>query len=76
MRPPATSSGGSSSGTIAGLASPALIVILVLLLGATIFLWRARYMRRKTAYIAMGVLVVLIVVSCYLNYQGGQASSL
>jgi cation transport ATPase len=45
----------------AGLALPSVIVILVILLGATIFLWRARYMRRKTAYMTMAILVIALI---------------
>jgi hypothetical protein len=52
--------GGGGAGT-GGLASPALIVVLVLLLGATIYLWRARYMRRRTAYFTMAILVIALV---------------
>lgn len=32
----------------------------MLVLGATIYLWRARYIRRRTAYITMLVLVLAL----------------
>ena len=38
------------------------VVVLVVMLGATIYLWRNRYMRRRTAYVTMSVLVVLLIV--------------
>ena len=44
----------------AGLATPAIVVILVLLLGATIYLWRGRYIRRRTAYITMAILAIAL----------------
>jgi len=50
-----------SEGTTS-LASPAIIVLLVLMLGATIYLWRARYLRPRTAYLAMGILSVLLII--------------
>jgi hypothetical protein len=34
---------------------------LVILIGATIFLWRNRFMRRRTAHITIAVLLVLLV---------------
>ena len=58
MRAPVRSAADSP---ISGFASPALVVVLVLLLGATIYLWRARYMRRTTAYVVMAVLVAAII---------------
>jgi hypothetical protein len=46
------------------------VVVLVLLLGATIFLWRARYMRRKTAYGTMAVLAIaLICLGAYMYFH-------
>lgn len=50
--------GGAASGS---LAYPAIIVLLVLLLGATIYLWRARYIRSRTAYVLMLILVLALV---------------
>lgn len=49
-----------SAGSSAGLAIPAIVVLLVLVLGATIYLWRARYIRRRTAYVTMLVLVIVL----------------
>jgi NADH:ubiquinone oxidoreductase subunit 2 (subunit N) len=59
MKVPKAAEGVPSS---AALAYPAIIVVLVLVLGATIYLWRARYIRRRTAYLAMLVLVVALAV--------------
>jgi len=39
-----------------------IVVVLVVMLGATIYLWRNRYMRPRTAYVTMSILVVLLVV--------------
>jgi hypothetical protein len=51
----------ASAGNSASLATPAIVVTLVLLLGATIYLWRARYIRTRTAYQTMAVLAVALV---------------
>jgi uncharacterized membrane protein len=51
----------ASAGNSASLATPAIVVTLVLLLGATIYLWRARYIRTRTAYLTMAVLAVALV---------------
>lgn len=61
------SAGTTSSSS--GFASPAIIIILVLILGATIYLWRQRYMRRKTAYVVMGVLTIAIIAAGFVNYS-------
>ena len=53
---------------VASLASPALVVILVLLLGATIYLWRARYLRPSTAYSTMAILVFMLIAVGTLIY--------
>ena len=58
MRAPRVSGDVANS---ASLAVPALIVILVLVLGATIYLWRARYIRRQTAYVTMLALAAALV---------------
>ena len=66
MRAPAQA-GASGS---AGLALPTVVVVLVLMFGATIFLWRARYMRRKTAYGTMAVLgIALIGLGAYMYFH-------
>lgn len=67
MRAPiVTVSGGSLHS--ADLGTPAIVVFLVLALGATIFLWRARYIRRRTAYVAMAVIVVGLIIFGALLY--------
>jgi hypothetical protein len=62
MRAPPAESGSSVGSATASLSAPAVVVVLVLLLGATIYLWRARYMRRRTAYVTMGVLAVALIL--------------
>jgi hypothetical protein len=69
MKVPKTvgTSGGAASNSLAG---PAVIVVLVLILGATIYLWRARYIRRRTAYVLVPILSAAIVILglwTYLN---------
>lgn len=51
-----------------GLASPAIVVILVLVLGATVYLWRARYLRSSTAYSLMAFFALLLIVVGALIY--------
>lgn len=53
--------GGGGGAASASLTSPAIVVILVLLIGATIYLWRARYIRRRTAYVTMAFLAMALV---------------
>lgn len=60
--------GSSSSIRSLDMVSPTIVVFLVLLLGATIYLWRARYVRRKTAYVIMaflGVILIAVGISMY-----------
>jgi hypothetical protein len=40
-------------------------------LGATAYLWRARYIRRKTAFVTMGVLVIALVFASAWIYTSG-----
>ncbi len=61
--------GGDAGATSASLASPAIVVVLVLLLGATIYLWRARYIRRNTAYVTMAVLVIALAGLVFWQYS-------
>jgi Na+/H+ antiporter NhaC len=65
MRLPNQSAAGGAS---ASLASPALVVILVLLIGATVYLWRARYLRPSTAYYTLGFFTVALIVIGALMY--------
>lgn len=55
MRTPASSSSVESL-------VPALVVMLVIILGFTVYLRRARYIRRRSAYITIGILVVAITL--------------
>lgn len=54
------SKGGGAIASSGSLATPAIVVLLVLILGATIYLWRARYIRRRTAYVLMVVIVLAL----------------
>lgn len=44
---------------------PAIVVILVILLGATVYLWRARYIRSRTAYVLMAAFSFLLIAASY-----------
>lgn len=55
----------------ASLASPAIIVILVLMLGATIYLFRKGYMRRRTGYITAAILVAALIGTGIWMYTSG-----
>ena len=61
----------AAGGASASLASPAPVVILVLLLGATIYLWRARYLRPSTAYCTMAFFAILLIAVGALMYTSG-----
>jgi hypothetical protein len=50
------------------LVTPSVVVVLVLILGATIYLWRARYIRRRTAYVLVPILSAAIVILCAWTY--------
>ena len=56
----------SSSGGLIG--SPIAIIVLILLLGATIFLWRARYIHYKTAYVCMALIIGFTAFIAYWTY--------
>lgn len=60
--------GGAEASTTSGVANPVIIVILVLVLGATIYLWRQRYIHRRTAYAVMATMVIAIVAAALLMY--------
>lgn len=63
--------GGGEGGGAAGFGGPLIVVILVLLLGGTIYLWRLRYIRTRTAYITMAVLTVALILSGLALYTSG-----
>jgi uncharacterized protein YqgC (DUF456 family) len=44
----------------AGLGSPVTLILLILILGAVIYLWRMRYIRRKTFYVVFLIVILLI----------------
>lgn len=48
-----------------------MIVILVLMLGAIVYLWRARYLRRRTAYVLMAILVLLLIGAGLSTHHSG-----
>ena len=58
----------SQAGTAgSALASPAVIVVVVIMLGATIYLWRAGYMRPRTGYVLTILLTAgLIALGAYM----------
>ena len=61
--------GAGGGGGSASLASPAVVVILVLLIGATFYLWRARYIRRRTAYVTMAGLAIALAAMIFWQYH-------
>ena len=52
-----------------GLGASTAVVILVLLFGATVYLWRARYIRRQTACVLMAVYVLAIAAIAVWTYR-------
>ena len=60
--------GGVEAGSNTSVVNPIIVVVLVLMLGATIYLWRQRYIHRRTAYGMMAVLVIAIVVAALVMY--------
>ena len=63
---------GESASNSAGLASPTIIVALVILLGATLYLWRARYIRPTTAYATLAILGLALILIGAWTYTSGQ----
>lgn len=59
MRTPIAS--GTTQSVTAALASPAVIVILVLLFGATVYLFTQRYIRPATGYVLMIFFAIAVV---------------
>jgi len=53
------------------IATPVLVVSLVLLLGATLFLRSQRYIRRTTAYILVAVWIACIALVALISYSSG-----
>jgi len=60
--------GGSVADT-ASLGAPTSVVIIVLVFGATVYLWRARYIRPSTAYVVMAACVLSIAAVAYWTYS-------
>jgi len=61
--PGAASAGGAanSSSTFAQTISPLAIVLLVLIIGASIYLWRQHYLRSRAALVTIGAIVVVLI---------------
>ena len=55
----------ANAGNSASLTTPAIVIALVLLLGATIYLWRARYIRRRSAYVLMAFCVIALAALAF-----------
>jgi hypothetical protein len=66
MKLPKASQVAASNGAALGV--PAAVVILVILLGAVIYLRQAKYIRRQTAYTSIAVLVLALGGLCAWIY--------
>lgn len=53
---------GSVEAASSPLSLPAVVVILVIIIGATIYLWRARYIRRATALTVILLLLLGLAI--------------
>jgi hypothetical protein len=65
--PKAAVGAGVTNGSALGI--PAAVVILVILLGAIIYLRQAKYIRRPTAYTLSAALVLALAVLCLWIYS-------
>jgi uncharacterized protein YqgC (DUF456 family) len=63
--------GATETGASAGMGGPTTLILLILVLGATVYLWRMRYMRRKTFYVVCALVVVLIIADGIAIYNSG-----
>ena len=59
----------TTTDSAASVSAPVIVVLIVLMLGATIFLWRSRYIRRRTAFITMTVLLLALVAASLSLYM-------
>jgi Kef-type K+ transport system membrane component KefB len=57
--------GASGSSTFAQTISPLAIVLLVLIIGASIYLWRKRYLQSRAALVTIAAIVVVLI---YLGF--------
>lgn len=71
MKSPIAGAGGGS-GAWAATLSPLAIVALVLVLGASIYLWRMRYLRSRAALIVLAAIVAALI---YLGFFAMQPPS-
>lgn len=69
MRAPLRNDGGEALAS-ASVTSQLAVVFLVIAFGATVYLWRARYIRRRSAYVTMGVLGFAILFLGLMMYRG------
>ena len=69
MRLPQVSN--SDGGAAAGVGGPAVVVLLVLLIGATAYLRHARYLRRRTTYVLLSLLSIALIYSAVSLYTYG-----
>lgn len=65
MKEPLQAGAGSSA-----LASPAVIVVVVLMLGATVYLWRGGYMHPRTGYVLTIILAIALIALGIYMYLG------
>ena len=63
--PGAASAGGAADSSFAQTLSPLAIVLLVLIIGASIYLWRQHYLRSRAALVTIGAIVVVLI---YLGF--------
>ena len=66
MRLPKGSGAAASNGAALGI--PAAVVVLVILLGAIVYLRQAKYIRRQTAYTWTALIVIALGLLCTWIY--------
>ena len=59
MKAPLASENGQSAA--AALANPAVLVILIIIFGATVYLFRQRYIEPRTAYVVMIIVAIVTI---------------
>lgn len=59
----------ASQEAASGLAQSGIIIGTILIIGAVIYLRRARYIRRNAAYVTCGILVLILLVVGYQTYR-------
>jgi hypothetical protein len=61
----------ASDGGSVSVGSPLLIVVLVVMLGATIYLRHKRFIRRKTSYLMLVILLLALLYAGVSLYNSG-----